>query len=424
MKPSDPDFPYDIEELECALEVPSQYPTSQATLSVRNKDIPRGFQINIEKGFDTIAGNAPGATLLTVMNRLDNQLETILSGKMAETIKIVQNKSSTQRSTGQTETMQASAPTLESQPGAKAKTTDLQRDQARVKRQSDMRQLEARFGRLESYAKSSDEMTYTLPLDSPKRSSWPLQLQSLRTLQLTVPELYPLEPAKLKLDSESEEARAVEVAFNKRATTDSTLTLTQQANYLSQNLKTMATTEKHSEPVQTLPIRNTSPNEALPAKEAATDQDKSHIQYIARPPEWDRVATTDSEDDTSADESESDAQEDKVDGENPEEGNATASTAPAERGILLSFPHLELHGIELLELTSLNITVKCERCKDTTDIERLRNATEDTKEREVSCKKCALTFGIRFRADLIHANSVRGGYVDLDNCTVVDMLPR
>ena len=46
--------------------------------------------------------------------------------------------------------------------------------------------------------------------------------------------------------------------------------------------------------------------------------------------------------------------------------------------------------------------------------ERLRSATEGSKEREVSCKKCATTFGIKFRADLIHVNSVRGGYLDLD----------
>lgn len=31
---------------------------------------------------------------------------------------------------------------------------------------------------------------------------------------------------------------------------------------------------------------------------------------------------------------------------------------------------------------------------------------------------------IGFRADLLHQNSVRAGYLDLDGCTVVDMLPR
>jgi len=29
-----------------------------------------------------------------------------------------------------------------------------------------------------------------------------------------------------------------------------------------------------------------------------------------------------------------------------------------------------------------------------------------------------------YRRELMHANSVRAGYLDLDGCTVVDLLPR
>lgn len=29
-----------------------------------------------------------------------------------------------------------------------------------------------------------------------------------------------------------------------------------------------------------------------------------------------------------------------------------------------------------------------------------------------------------YRMDLMHANSVRAGYIDLDGCTIVDLLPR
>lgn len=32
--------------------------------------------------------------------------------------------------------------------------------------------------------------------------------------------------------------------------------------------------------------------------------------------------------------------------------------------------------------------------------------------------------GAGFRRELMHANSVRAGYIDLDGCTVVEMLPR
>jgi hypothetical protein len=79
-----------------------------------------------------------------------------------------------------------------------------------------------------------------------------------------------------------------------------------------------------------------------------------------------------------------------------------------------------------MELTTLNLTIKCERCKDTTDIERLRNnvSGDASGMRDHSCKKCANSLAVGFRADLMHANSVRGGYLDLDGCTVIDMLPR
>jgi hypothetical protein len=308
---------------------------------------------------------------------------------------------------------------------AKATITQEQRDQAQAKRQSDVRQLEARFSRLQEYAKSSDGMTYTLPLESPKRLTWPASLQSLKLVQLKVPEAYPLAPAELRLDNESDEARAVETAFKHHALEETHLTLTQQVNYLIQNLKTLAVVNADPEGKEVEPeqIPEASTSHSLP--DPTPESHKAHIRYITRPPEWDTTAASDTDEGTATDESfEESAEEEEAGVEETQDGEPGPSTAPVERGILLSFPHLELHGIELLELVSLNITVKCERCKDTMDVERLRNATEASKEREVSCKKCATTFGIKFRADLIHANSVRGGYLDLDGCTVVDMLPR
>jgi hypothetical protein len=60
MSPSDPDFPYEIEALECTLLVPKTYPESgRPSLRALNKDIPRGFQINIEKGFEIICAESP-----------------------------------------------------------------------------------------------------------------------------------------------------------------------------------------------------------------------------------------------------------------------------------------------------------------------------------------------------------------------------
>ena len=427
MKPSDPDFPYDIDELECVVTAPDIYPASgKPTLTIKNKDIPRGFQINIERGFDTIAANAPEATLLGLMNRLDKQLETILAGRMAETVKIVSNKSHATAQQVPKRDQQQSQQAKQQPVPARQTPTSLQMDEARVKRQTNLRQLEARFGRLQSYAKSSDGLTYTLPLDSPKRSTWPVALLQLRSVHLIVPESYPLESPGLRLDSASDEARAVEEAFQKYAETETSASLTQLVNYLSQHLKEMAMSKPVDAPSalgQQLTPEASTVSAEIPASLASTDNDKSHVHYIPRPPEWDYAVASDDSDEGSSDASDYDSEdEDEDDAETSPAEQQTSASTPAERGILLSFPHLELHGIELLELTSLNITVKCERCKGTMDIERLRTDAENSKMREESCKKCASTFAIRFRADMIHANSVRGGYLDLDGCTVVDML--
>jgi hypothetical protein len=69
LQPSDPDFPYEIESLQCVLHVPRTYPNGELpTIEVTNNDIPRGFQINIEHGFDAIAAGSPTSTLLALLS--------------------------------------------------------------------------------------------------------------------------------------------------------------------------------------------------------------------------------------------------------------------------------------------------------------------------------------------------------------------
>lgn len=94
------------------------------------------------------------------------------------------------------------------------------------------------------------------------------------------------------------------------------------------------------------------------------------------------------------------------------------------RGTLVSFPHMELYGIELFQLVSLSITVKCDHCKDTIDVSNIKDTgkRDGTGTRSEICKKCANSLRISFRTDLIHSNSIRAGYLDLDGCTVVDLL--
>ena len=143
---------------------------------------------------------------------------------------------------------------------------------------------------------------------------------------------------------------------------------------------------------------------------------------IPRPPEW-NVADRGQESDDSDSSRSYDSGDEFTDIEEEEKESHVLETVPEgpERGMSLAFPLLELYGIEILELVSLSITVKCDRCKETMDVSNIHAASTARSE---SCKKCARPLTIGFRKELMHVNSIRAGYLDLDGCTVVDMLPR
>ena len=231
---------------------------------------------------------------------------------------------------------------------------------------------------------------------------------------------------------DSTESRPVEKGFEQNSVGQSVMTLMAHINYLAQNMHNLAKfvlEEQKQVPVSVQP--QPSKEKAVESKgkqlEGQQDPDRRHIQYIARPTEWNTVKAEDAEDTDSEDfYSDDTGQEDSED----EEGGGVqvsqhdhTSDPPKpiqEKGTAISFPFIELYGIELLEVMSLNIIVKCERCKDTTEIKGLKDGISKT----VSCKKCAVTMIICFRKDLVHANSVRAGFLDLEGCFTADMLPR
>ena len=98
---------------------------------------------------------------------------------------------------------------------------------------------------------------------------------------------------------------------------------------------------------------------------------------------------------------------------------ATQPAEPLEKGTMMSFPSIELHGIEVLQVSVLSISVKCEHCKTSNDITGLKPGAE----KMASCKKCATQLTARFSQTLVHENSSRAGFIDLSGCKVADMLP-
>ncbi|KAJ1888647.1 hypothetical protein LPJ81_006275, partial [Coemansia sp. IMI 209127] len=115
MKPSDPDFPYDVSRIYMAFLVPSAYPTARSSddtisIHIANKDIPAGVKHNIESGFAKHARSTSNAaisagnpedipSLEQYIDWLDTSLEALMQQKPAATMKFTtfadQNKQKT-----------------------------------------------------------------------------------------------------------------------------------------------------------------------------------------------------------------------------------------------------------------------------------------------------------------------------------------
>jgi uncharacterized CHY-type Zn-finger protein len=446
LTPSDPDFPFELEALQCVLDVPKTYPLEgKPKLRVKNPEIPRGYQINVERGFDSLLEQAPNRTLLSLLNQLDKNLENFLTSEKAQTIKIVANAPKAQHS------IKSNSPTAHAQPDAElgvelqhltaATYTPQQQIDARLKREADVRQLEARMSRVAVFSKAADGTFFNVPVQIPKPARLPVSLRSVKEVTLFVPPLYNLDPCTIKLNSVAgDDARNVEMAFERHARDEMGLTLMAHINYLTQNMHSMATPATVDPASTSIPPAEPTPFVKASASmaggedkfdRASLGEDRPHIKVIPRPPEWDLPAggpSDDSSNDSESDEDFTDSGEDE-DGEN--DGGAslpqttTAATAAAN-SIVISFPGVELYGIEVLEVASLSLTLKCDRCKSTVDIRNLKPSHTSNSASVTlteSCPKCATTLTASYHRELIHAYSIKAGHLDLTSCTVSDMSP-
>lgn len=450
LSPSDPDFPFELDHLECDLKIPKNYPKEESPprLTVLNKDIPRGFAINVEKGWERLVEERRGATLLALLNALDKHLEEFLSEQKAETVKVTifrdtrhLNPTTTGAETAATSQPSAPAPTPAPTPAPHASQPAVARPyfpeetftkeqvaEAKARRAQETRQIETRMGRLAHYHKSSDGIVYGLPLEPKRRSELPAGLRGLNSLQLIVPILYPLQPPRILLnDVESDDAEGVEELFVEKAEEKKELTLMSHINSLTQSIHLLAKqAQRRKQSVQ--PVAQdvekaaaSVATEGDAAKIATAVESKGNVQVIPRPPEW----YTDAEGDDSGDDSHdsTDSEDDDGGATLPSEAQPPApalAAQPAERGTAISFPSVELHGIELLQVSILSVAVKCDRCKTVNEIGGLKPNAAKTSE---SCRKCATPFAITFRPELVHAHSTRAGFIDAAACTVADMLP-
>ena len=503
MKPSDPDFPFDLNALRCSLTVPSRYPDknqgpgSRPTLSIENEEMARGYQINVERGFDALweggAAKASKMTLLDAMKALDRRLEDLLTAQRAQTIKIIGNSNAAatpssasqalreKRSAvstkgshsvdAQSSSVHAPQPALSVPRSSHAMPQPPRPSQQRVqqgqeKRLSETSTLENRFGRLINFSRDTpDSSIYTIPIEPRKRESLPPEMRVVKALRLYVPTGYDIDPCSMEIVGvvEGEAKSAVEKAFAERAERKREETLMAHVNFLSQNMSKMVSDgmklveqEKAAQGFRDMTIepQTDDAHESISEQEEPkdrferiTEKDKSHIKIIPRPPEWTIPGSDDEHSDLDDDLSDnslmSDMSEDTEESSLGEEhhnhaGNSTSAInnaiTPRETGILTTFPSLSLRGVELLELHSLSLTVKCTRCKTQADLRNIRpvdvgslsasHPAVNTKSPSASttCRKCALLLSASFRPSILHQSDNRAGYIDPINCTPLAIL--
>lgn len=439
LKPSDPDFPFELPYLDCDVRIPEEYPEERPVLLVRNKDIPKGFSINIERGWDRLAEEKKGSTLLALVYALDRNLERFLSEQKVETIKLVSFKDT--RHIDQAAELQASTAVESPAPPPRRyipepSFTREQIAEAKARRAQEIRQLEARMGRMAQFRRSGDGVIFTLPMEPKRRAELPSGLHSVNSIHLIIPLLYPLQQLRVQLnEANAEDAEPIEDLFAEKAAEQKQMTLMSHVNYLAQNLHNLAK-QAHALAAKAEKEKAAAAAAAAEAMAAAKgkqpqshedsstglpqllNKEKGHIQVIPRPPEW----NVDYEDDELEDSySDSDDAEEggAVLGGGDDDARATPSADEVEHGTMISFPNVELHSIELLQISLLSLSVKCERCKTLNDITGLKPSVEKAS----SCKKCATPLSAKFNQQLVHENSARAGFIDLSGCKVADMLP-
>jgi hypothetical protein len=415
MPPSDPDFPFDLDKLQCILHVPLSYPgRERPTLKVVNPDMESAFQANVARGFDDIVDSTlrsgGRATLLYWMNTLDRHLERLLTTtERGPTLKFVPNFGGKQKleTQGIVQGVKSMTVSSASKPALKQESlptpvipprvyTAEEKTQAEKRRAVETKQIEARLGRLPLFQKSKDGLSFVVPIQPPKPDRLPASIRSVKTIKLSVPKLYPLHQSSLELQGvDRTEALPVELGFAQWVEGNADLNLMSQINYLTANMHNFAKTpieapQESIDIASNVPPTDTENSEELSAPKDSTLEDRPHVHVVPRPPEW----TVDERSSESEDTDMTDSEDNFTDEDDGGAPVPSLQEPTVERGVALSFPFLEIYGIELLELVGLCITIKCDRCKEQMDVKnvpQVKDKTDALSPKVESCKKCANT---------------------------------
>ncbi|KAI9313048.1 hypothetical protein BX666DRAFT_1841325, partial [Dichotomocladium elegans] len=444
IQPSDPDFPYELDNLQIQLTIPEEYPDLHCSLTVLSS-IPKGFAFNVEKGYEAYASQTK-TSLLRQMNWIDKNLEMLLQQEPAATMRFISAKSPTQSTTPSHKSSvplvapalpqdfieavsgasspSSSKPTNEvkskakpsSLPSATSSESGLQKSEppatkfdvtakpfyttaqlqsAKEKRAKELRQLETRFPNSYRVAKATHGETVialTVSLTDPDFAFKDSLGKELK-IKYHVPDEYPLLPCTIEIENK---------------------TLSEDESRLSGPLLKVNEEEskKHVIVVD-------DPMLALPPGVNPSDIPE---------PSSGEISASNAEDESSSDEE--DADEKPAKEPTRDESSESTDQPVTRRGTEIRLIEPRLENVSILRCTSLHLVVRCNRCKTTVDIENIvpkdpiaPQTSQAKNERWVSCPTCTSLIGVKFFSELVHENAFVVGLLQLGGCTAFDILP-
>ena len=370
-----------------------------------------GYRVNVERGFAELAEGRRTATLLQLMNALDRGLEGMLSGERAETLKIVPNFSP-----AETPLSPRTPPPppvekkveVEVRAPASPPVSAERRAAAKARRDMETRQLEARLKLSDVFSKSPDGVEYIVPLESWRKDLLPVPLLPVRSVRLIVSMGYDIQPARIELVGAPEEIRTrVQERFAEFVEGNRSVNLTAAVNVLAARLHIWAAERQEKVTAKKLEkevaeIATKEVEAEVEEKPPAAPEDpltKTHIKVIPGPPEWTFPDADDGDGDEDSDDH-SDL-EGSPDEEEVTKDHITATTdnvphAAQEHGTSMSCPGIQMSGVELLEVLTLNVNIKCTKCKQERETLNLRGTPPGTvgMPQAFRCERCSQIMGI------------------------------
>ncbi|KAI8586390.1 hypothetical protein BDZ88DRAFT_429385 [Geranomyces variabilis] len=284
--------------------------------------------------------------------------------------------------------------------------------QAALTRSLDLEKLERRF-RASGYQVVSSTKVSTVIAATvvPSDPDFPYDLPGLE-LEITILARYPLTPAAISVKNAEIPAplkKGIEKAWAKKAAA-AKVGILAMINWLDRQLEELLI--ENDEPAET--IRFVS--HAKTQKPVASRELSLGVMPSPTAVAENSVESSDSEGTSWIEASDNDAEYDSA--------SVSAPPPPAasqHKGLQIRLPLIRLVNIALLQCLSLNIVVRCTRCKNAVDI--LNLLPDAPQPRWTACPQCNSELGVRYRGIPLHPTAPSIGYLDVEMCSAYDLLP-